>query len=157
MVGFENDRKIERETNAIINFFEVLAQAKVCDMKTEDYDTSAKLFSIVCGDEKIRKLISDCNEKNIDIVSNSVDDLFYIMKQNIDKMNDIIFSKSKLVEIANERFNNIQTVYFSDKYSIYPKDSNLAAVGELYLLPLPSELVEELLKLTPAVKKIGRR
>ena len=53
-------------------------------MKTEDYDTSAKLFLVVCGDEKIRKLISDCKEEKIDIVSNSVDDLFYIMKQNIE-------------------------------------------------------------------------
>lgn len=157
MVDFEKDRRMEIETYAIINFLEIFVCAKLCDLKTEDYNSSACLFSLICDQDKIMRLISDCKNKNIDIFSNTIDDLFYRVKQNIDKMNDVDFSKSKLFEINNQKFLNIQNVYFSDKYQIFQKESNLTAVSELYLLPLSDKLLNNLLELTPPVEKIKRR
>lgn len=161
MSKFEQDRKIEREAIAIINYFILLAKAELAaKQNTVGHDEHIEIFTLINGEDNSKQLIIDCNESDIDIFNNDVEQLYNQLKNNMRIINSITFSKSGLTEQTVKMFNVIEKIY-SGGYGIYtvPKFINHkdSAFEQLTILPIPAEIKEKLKKLKPIEKKIGER
>lgn len=104
---FENDRKVVRETSAIINYFrlyELILATFSCSWD-EGYEVMRDYFVFIGGKNTLRKLVIDINEESIDIFSNDFNDLLLKLEQNIETMQELTFSKDtiseELVELGN--------------------------------------------------------
>lgn len=161
MLLFEQDRKIEKETSAIVNFFELLAKAELAARQhMVIYEEQINIFTLINGEENIKKLIIDCKEEFIDIFSNNVEQLYNKLENNMTIINSISFSKSGFTEEVVKTFDVIKKVY-SGGYGVYtiPKFINCkdSAFEQLLILPISEEIKEELSQLKPVEKKIGER
>ncbi len=153
---FFKDRQIECEVYALINFFKLLRQAESAEMDT--YNSKyfpEETFALIGGKETFRRLLMDYNNGNIDIINNSIGGLFQILEGHINHIQNNNFSKSVNVYQAIETFGTIKKFY-SDIYSING-NQNESALYDLVTLPLPQDMISEILKLKSKTKKIGER
>lgn len=148
MVEFENDRKVEKEAYAIINFFNLLNKAELASCS----DLPENVFFIIGGLANTERLITDCKEKNIDIFTNSVGGLFQELEQKLEYLNSVTVSRSTLVEGANKNFEMLKAFYSAESGIQEEAYLDLATYPTI-----PSEKMLEVLKYRPKCKKIGER
>lgn len=148
MVEFEQDRKIEKEAYAIINFFQLLSQASLADK----FESPEATFSIIGGMDSIERLIINCKEENIDIFTNSTGALFQQLEERIGYMNKLTVSKSFLTEQAINNFEQLKELYSSTSGVNEEAYLDLAAIRTI-----PAEKMIEILNFKPKSKKIGER
>lgn len=161
MSKFEQDRRIEREANAIVNYFVLLAKAELASKQsTISHEQHIELFTLINGEDNIRELIVDCKEENIDIFNNDVEKLYDQLKNDIRIINSLLFSKSGLTEKTIKMFNVIENIY-AGGYGVYttPRFINRkdSAFEQLKLLPIPEKAIYELSKLKPVEKNLGEK
>lgn len=156
MNEFLKDRKVEKETCAIVNYFKLLRQAEVSEIDTFDSKYfPVDTFILIGGVDSFNKLILDYHEGNIDVINNSIGELFQKLEENIAYLNKITVSKSSLTEEMIKNFELIKKFY-SDVYSVNG-NHNVSALYDLATLPLPDDMISMINNLKPKVKKIGER
>lgn len=158
MDKFLEDRKIEKNTYAIINYFKLLRLLEILEGYSYsfcDYQLFYDSFQLIGGKEFFDRLLLDCKEENIDIYSNKIEDLFKQLENNILLMKSVTFSKNVLVLDAIKNYELIKKFCFEHNSSIDMFDMN--ALHCLNTLAIPNDLVGELLKIKPIVKKIEER
>lgn len=156
MEQFLKDRQLEAETYAIINFFKLLRQAEVSELETYDNKYFPdETFALIGGVDSFNRLLIDYHKGNIDIFSNSIGNLFTKLEENINRMKNITFTKSILVDKAMTDFETIKKFY-SEVYSI-GGNPNEAAIYDLIVLPLPKDMIQKIVLAKPKTKTLGER
>jgi len=156
MDEFTKDRRIEKETYAIINYFKLLRQAEVAEMETYNNKYFPEdTFTLIGGKESFARLLIDYEAGNIDIISESISSLFQKLEENIGYINSVSFSKGSFSNQAINEFELIKKFY-SDVYSING-NQNVSALYDLATLPLPKDMISQIMELKPKTKKIGER
>lgn len=150
------DRQLEKETYAILNYFKLLRQAETAEVDT--YNSKyfpEETFILIGGRDTFQRLLIDCRDGNIDIINNSIGRLFQKLEGNINHINSSNFSKSTNAYQAIETFEIIRKFY-SDVYSVNG-NQNESALYDLVTLPLPKDMIDQILELKPKTKTLGER
>lgn len=156
MDEFLKDRQLEKETYAIINYFKLLKQLEMAETNNCDsYYLPEEAFILIGGEETFNRLLLDYQDGNIDVFTNSTGNLFMKLSQNIDVINNVTFTKSKVSDKAIRDY-EILIKFYSEEYSIIGNKKR-AAIYDLACLPIPSEMINELLENKSKTKKIGER
>lgn len=148
MVEFEQDRKIEKEIYAALNFLRLLSQA----IAAEEFEMPENVFFNIGGVESINSLIIDCKEERIDIFNNSIGELFKKLRENIEYFKKVTVSTGALMEKANKEFESFNE-FFSEESGI-----NSIAFDDLMTFDfIPMDKRTEITECRPKSKKIGER
>ncbi len=106
---FLEDRRVEKETYAIIHYFQLLE--KVLFIQEALCPDPNESFLLIDGPKSFQNLVIDCKEGYINIFENNISDLLKILKENIFKLDDITFSNSLLKEEALQLAKSILNRY----------------------------------------------
>ena len=156
MDEFLKDRQVEHETYAIINYFKLLRQAETAEVDTYDSRYFPEdTFALIGGVDSFNRLLLDYREGYIDVFSNSIGNLFTKLEENINYINSVTFTKSTMVNKALQDFEIIKKFY-SEIYSVNG-NKDIAAIYDLIGLPLPRDMISQILEFRPKEKKIGER
>lgn len=156
MEEFLKDRQLEKEAYAIINYFKLLRQLEMVEVYNGDNRYLPEdNFILIGGEESFNRLLLDSYEGNIDVFSNSLGSLFTQLSQKIDVIKSDTFTKSQSTKKAIRDYELISELY-SSEYSVVG-NKNRATIYDLVCLPIPSDMINELLANKSKVKKIGER
>lgn len=136
MVEFKKDRQVEKEAYATINFLQLLSQARVAELTELPKET----FLAIGGAKTVERLILDCKEKNIDIFTKSIGELFFELDQNIACMNSITSSKSVLTDAAVKNYE-----LYKNFYSVSSGINKEAYIDLTLLRAIPDDKILEIL------------
>ena len=120
MDTFLEERKVVKETGAILNFFRLYHLASVTQ---KHYLFQKEYFAFLGGTELLERLIVDCQEENIDIFSRTFVDFANQLNENLNMMKQITFSKGNMENQLIQMIQNFQkscTIYLSNS-SAYSK------------------------------------
>lgn len=156
MDEFIKDRQVEKETYAIINYFKLLRQAEAAELDTYDNRYFPEdTFTLIGGVDSFNKLLLDYSEGTIDVFSNSIGGLFTKLSQNIEQIKSVTFSKNSMTDKAIQDFEIIKKFY-SEIYSVNGNKDE-SALFDLVSLPLPKDMISQIITAKPKTKKIGER
>lgn len=143
--------QIVKETSAILNYFRFYGLALITKATYRHFADINHIFYFLGGGEFFQRLVLDCKEENIDIFSNTVQDLNNKLKENLSIMKQITFPKGTMENEMIAMGNNFE------KYSSTIQFVNKSAYSEL--LHNCSFLVDytELEQFQPKQKKIGEK
>lgn len=156
MDEFLKDRQVEKETCAIINYFKLLRQAETAELDTYDSRYFPEdTFKLIGGVDSFNRLLLDHKEGTIDAFSNSIGSLFTKLSENIEYIKNVTFSRSTLTDRLIQDFEIINKFY-SDIYSVNGNKDE-SALFDLVSLPLPKDMINQIITAKPKIKKIGER
>ena len=149
MVEFEKERKIEQETFAIINYFKLF---KLAEMFIKEDDKES--FRFIGGMNLVRQLMLDSQEGRIDIFGDSINEMFDILKQNIEYISSPTVGKSYFTEEAIKDFAFIKRNFEEAwcHYETYTLDPSTNIFLE-FMQSLPEEVSQKINSLNPEPKK----
>ncbi len=150
--NFMKDRRIEKETYAIINYFQLFEKAflmqDICIQRKETY-------MLIGGPRSFNRLILDCEQGYIDIFKNNLRDLLRTLQENTSQLKSPFTSHTV---IGEEQLQLAEIIL--EKYDYYLKEEcsiEENAYLELCAFPIPEESLKKLASLQPKQKKLGER
>ena len=150
--NFLKDRKIEKETYAIINYFQLFEKAYLIQDISFDRES---VFQLLDGPKSLNRLILDCQEQNINLLENNIRDLLKRLEDHVEILKSITSSNSIM---KDEAIQLAEIILKKDAY-YFKSECNIAenAYLELCSFPLSQESLEKLHILKEKQKKIGER
>ena len=124
-------------------------------MKIKEVEYQADAFTLIGGIDTFNRLLIYYQEGYIDVFHESIGNLFAKLEEKIECMKSTTFSRSIPALNAIADFELIQKFY-NDSYCVNG-NPNCPAIYDLITLPIPKDILVQILSFKPKTKTLGER